>query len=101
MTKAMLQARLQKLESMLGMQRGLNTVLQEKIQVLVRKCDERDQRIYTMATAMRKVERDADKRSKALEAEHKAILNGDNYRAQQEELRSRAAMILDRSATKT
>jgi hypothetical protein len=95
MTKSMLQARVLKVDSLLAMQKGLNEVLQQKLLVLVRKCDERDQRIYTMATAMRKVERDTDQRAAALEKERSEMKSGQKYRELQDQLRNRATMIIE------
>ena len=71
MTKQMLQQRLQKAESTLAFQQSLNSVLQEKLMVLIRKIDERDQRVYTMATAMRKVERETNEKNAEMAAERK------------------------------
>lgn len=96
MTRKMLQQRLVKTESTLAFQQSLNGVLQEKLMVLIRKIDERDQRIYTMATAMRKVERETDEKAAEMDAEHKAILAGQKYTDMQDELRSRATMIVER-----
>ena len=96
MTRQMLMSKLTKVESLLGMQKGMNSALQAKLAALMKKCDEREQRVYTMRTAMQKVERDADVRIAKAEAENKAVLAGQKYEDMKDDLRRRATLIMDR-----
>jgi hypothetical protein len=96
MTKQMLMSKLTKSESLLGMQKGMNSALQAKLSALMKKCDEREQRVYTMRTAMQKVERDCGERIAKAEAENKAVLAGQKYEDMKDDLRRRATLIMDK-----
>ena len=96
MTKQMLLSKLTKVESLLGMQKGMNGALQAKLTALMKKCDEREQRVYTMRTAMQKVERECGERIAKAEAENKAVLAGQKYEDMRDDLRRRATLIMDK-----
>ncbi len=98
MTKQMLASKLTKVESLLGMQKGMNSALQAKLTALMKKCDERDQRVFTMRTAMQKVERECSERIAKAEAENKAVLAGQKYEDMKDDLRRRATLIMDKDS---
>eukprot|EP01043_Picozoa_sp_COSAG02_P036965 COSAG02_NODE_2745_length_8108_cov_2699.027469_6_plen_584_part_00 len=98
MTKQMLMSKLTKVESLLGMQKGMNSALQAKLTALMKKCDERDQRVFTMRTAMQKVERECAERIAKAEAENKAVLAGQKYEDMKDDLRRRATLIMDKES---
>ena len=96
MTRQMLMTKLTKAESLLGMQKGMNAALQAKLVALMKKCDEGDQRVHTMRTAMQKVERECAERIAKAEAENKAVLAGQKYEDMRDDLRRRATLIMDK-----
>ena len=96
MTKSMLMTKLTKTESLLGIQTGMNKALQQKMAGLLRKLDDRDQHVYTLKTAMNRVERDCAAQLKKMQEENRQVLAGQKYEDMKSDLRQRAALIMDK-----
>ena len=90
-----MQQRLHSMESELASKDSMNNMLQAKLSGILRKCDSKEQKLHNSNIAMRKMENEMSEKMAKLKLQTEKVMAGEKYERMQDDLRRRAATIMD------